>query len=160
MKYKFETEDGATFVLDLMNMRWGRVSTILAAPSVKAVENDAFTYNMLEEGDLIPMGGGVYTLQGRTMKTGMEDPKNPKVGARLCAVGIIVVPYGDAINFYLRANVPLVETSFTSSLSALKSGDLKLTYHIIQANHPVPETIVQPPPPAPTVEDVASQSEG
>lgn len=145
MKYQFETqEDGAIFILDMVAMRWGRVSSILAAPSVKAMENEAFTYNLLEEGDLIPMGAGVYTMQGRTVKTEGE-------GKGLCAVGILAVPYEDSLQLYIRANVPLKEDSF-------KSGDIKtIKHHIIQANRPVPETILQPPT-VPTVEEAAPKS--
>lgn len=153
MRYQFETEDNATFVLDMVQMKWGRVSTILAAPSVKAVEHEAFTYNLLEEGDLIPMGGGVYTMQGRTAKTGLEDPKNPKPGAGLCAVGVLAIPYEDTLQLYLRANVMLKEDSF-------KSMEVKkIKYHIIQASQPVPSAIVQPPPQTPSLDDVAQKSE-
>ena len=154
MKYQFATADDALFVLDMVSMKWGRVSSILASPSIKAVENEAFTYNLLEEGDLIPMGGGVYTFQGRTPKTGLEDPKNPKPGAGLCSVGLLAIPYEDTLQLYLRANVMLKEDSF-------KSQEIKtIKHHIIQANRPVPSSIVQTPENPPTVEAAAeSKSE-
>lgn len=154
MKYQFATADDAIFVLDVVSMRWGRVSSILASPSIKAVESEAFTYNLLEEGDLIPMGGGVYNMDGRDFK----DKDRP--GAGLVSVGLLQIAY-DAPervdNFYIRANVMLKEDSFTSSRGN-GCEHHKMKYHIIQANRPVPSSIVQMPEP-PTVEEAAQPKE-
>lgn len=144
MRYQFKVEsDDSTWVLDMVGMRWGRVSDILGAPSVKAAEHDTFTYNLLEEGNLIPQGGGVYSFEGRTSKTGNG----------LCSVGILAIPYEDTLQLYLRANVMLKEDSF-------KSQEIKtIKHHIIQANRPVPSNIVQMPEQPLTVEEAAQPKE-
>lgn len=144
MRYQFETADDATFILDMVQMRWGRVSSILGAPSVKAAENEAFSYNLLEEGELIPMGGGVYNLQGRT-------PKTDGAGKGLCTVGVLAVPYVDTLQIYLRANVPLKEDSF-------KSGEITtVKHHIVQAQQPKPNMTIPTPPQLPEVQPVVTQ---
>lgn len=117
MRYQFKTADDQTWVLDVAAMKWGKVSDILGAPSLTAAQNEAFSYNLLEQGDLIPMGGGIFNFQGRTPSDG------------LCTVGIYAIPYIDTLQLYIRANVPLKEDSF-------KSGDITtIKHHIIQAQN-------------------------
>ena len=122
MVYQFKTMDDETFVLDIVNMRWGRASSILSAPSVVAAtdkENNLARYVFSEEGDLAAMGGGHYGLVGRT-------PKTTGPGAGLSAIGILAIPYEDTLVLTIKANVPLKPDSFTS-------GPIKnVKYHIAQ----------------------------
>lgn len=108
MVYQFRTEDDALFVINTMAATWGRASTILSAPSVTAAaESQLANYQYLEEGTLVPMGGGRYSLDGRTPKT--EGP-----GAGLSTVGLMAVPFDHDLYLYLLPNVPVKEDSFKS----------------------------------------------
>ena len=106
MIYQFRTAaDDALFVLNTAEMKWGRASTILAAPTVAAAENSLANYQYLEEGILVPMGGGRYSLDGRT-------PKTEGKGAGLSTVGLMAVPFEDKFFVYLLPNVPVKEDTF------------------------------------------------
>lgn len=119
MIYQFETEsDGERFVLDTSNLKWGRASSVLAAPSVAAVENKLASFVFSEEGTLVPMGhsvegnttsGAVYNMDGRT-------PKTTGPGAGLSSVGILSIWFEDKNITYLTANVPVKEDSFKMNL--------------------------------------------
>jgi hypothetical protein len=108
MVYQFKTVDDELFVLNTETMRWGRASSLLAAPSITAAEHKLAQFVYSEEGDLIPMGGGVYNLDGRTPQT--QGP-----GAGLSSVGLMAIPFGDTLVYWLQANVPLKKDSFTSN---------------------------------------------
>jgi hypothetical protein len=115
MVYTFETLDGEKFVLDIEKSRWGRASSILAAPSVAATENAIARYVYVEEGELVPMGGGVYNFDGRMPlpeKATEEEKKAP--GAGLSSVGVLIVLYGEVCEVYLKPNVPIKDGSFDS----------------------------------------------
>lgn len=116
MIYTFETLDGEKFVLDVEHSRWGRASSILAAPSIAASENAIARYVYSEEGDLVPMGGGVYNLDGRmplSDKPTEEEKKAP--GAGLSSVGILIVLYSGMCEVYLKPNVQIKDGSFDSA---------------------------------------------
>ena len=108
MIYQFRTNDDELFVINTMDLVWGRASNLLAAPSVAAVENRLAQFNFIEQGQLIPMGAGAYSMDGRTPKT--EGP-----GAGLCSVGIMAVPFDQYLILYLKANVPVKDNSFKSN---------------------------------------------
>jgi hypothetical protein len=105
--YHFKSQDDELFVLDTAHMRWGRASSILSTPSVAAAEQHLARYVYSEEGALVPMGAGVYNLDGRTPKT--EGP-----GAGLSTVGIMAVPFETTLFIYLRPNVNIKSDSFKS----------------------------------------------
>ncbi len=105
MIYEFQTLDDETFVLNTLNLTWGRASTILAAPSVLAAEQKLARFEFKEQGTLVPMGGGRYSLDGRT-------PNTKGAGAGLSTVGIMAVPFDTYLVLYLLPNVKIKEGSF------------------------------------------------
>lgn len=126
MVYTFETTDGEKFVLDISAARWGRASSILATPSIAASENSIARYVYSEEGDLIPMGGGVYNMDGRmplTEKSTEEDKKKP--GAGLSSIGILTVLYEGVCEIYLKPNVPVKDGSFDSEYLRELTADVR-----------------------------------
>ena len=133
MIYQFKTQDDELFVLDIVNQKWGRASSILSAPSVSAATDGAiarFVYS--EEGALVPMGAGVFNMDGRTEKT--EGP-----GAGLSSVGIMAVPFEDKLILYLRPNVNIKPDSFVSGFPEDMQKHIK--YQILQPN---PEKLAEP----------------
>jgi hypothetical protein len=131
--YQFRSwPDDELFVLDIVHMRWGRASSILSTPSVSAAEHKLARFVYSEEGDLIPMGGGAYNLDGRTPKT--EGP-----GAGLSSVGILSVPYDQYLILYLRPNVNVKPDSFVSGFPEDMQKHIK--YQILQPN---PEKMAAP----------------
>lgn len=108
MRYTFKTLDDTLFVIDTKAATWGIASTILAAPSViAAAESKLANYVFSEQGTLVPMGGGRYSLDGRT-------PKTQGKGAGLSTVGILSVPFDTDLFLYLLPNAPVKEDSFQS----------------------------------------------
>ena len=110
MIYHFKTLDGEDFVLDVAKMRWGRVS------SNPPAENDSANCPYDEEGDLIPMGAGVYNLDGRMLSPDRameEEQRAPGIG--LSTVGILTLLYDHVCEVYLKPNVQVKEGSFTSN---------------------------------------------
>lgn len=107
--FQFKTMDDETFVIDPIARRWGRASSILAAPSVVAASNkeeNLAQYVFSEEGDLAIMGPFTYSLDGRTGKT--QGP-----GAGLSSVRILLAIWGETLVVTLQANVPIKPDSFT-----------------------------------------------
>ena len=104
MIYHFKTLDEEIFVVNTGEMKWGRASTMLAAPSISAVEHKLANYVFAEEGVLAVEGHGRYLLVGRTEKS--------TPGNGLCAVGILTIPYIDKFVVGLAPNVPVKEGSF------------------------------------------------
>ena len=124
MIYSFEVADtGENFVLNTATMKWGIASSILSAPSLVAAENNMAKFEFSVEGALIPMGAGVYALDGRQPKDGLST------------VGILCVPFEDTLVVYLRANVKIKDGSF-------KSNPIKKTeYMIMQDKQEEPAAI-------------------
>lgn len=116
MLYQFETLDGSLFQIDIAKQRWARVSALLETPSLAAAENEIARHTEIESGELIPMGGGVYNLEGRqplSEKSTKEDREKP--GAGLSSVGLLCVPYEDHLLVYIKPNVQIKENSFKSN---------------------------------------------
>lgn len=129
MVYEFETLDDEKFVIDIESGRWGRASSILATPSIKASENAMARYIYVEEGELIPMGGGVYNLDGRVPlpdKPTEEQKKAP--GAGLSSVGILIVLYSETCEVYLKPNIQIKDGSFNSAFMRELSPDVRNRY--------------------------------
>lgn len=118
MIFQFKTLDDELFIFDTEEMVWGRASSILSAPSVSAVENRLAKFEFIEKGSLIAMGAGAYSFDGRTPKTGLDDPKNPGPGAGLSNVGILCVPFHDKFIVYLKANIEVKQDSFDLNMPA------------------------------------------
>jgi hypothetical protein len=109
MIYQFRCEsDNELFVINTVEMTWGRASTLVAAPSITAVEARLANFQFHEQGTLIAMGAGAYNMDGRTPET-----KGP--GAGLSTVGILTVPYDNYLVLFLRANVKIKGESFKSN---------------------------------------------
>lgn len=108
MIFHFETLDDALWVIDTANLQWGRASSILSAPSIVAAEKNLAKFEFAESGRLVPMGAGVYNMDGRT-------PKSAAPGAGLSSVGIMSIPFEDTLVIYLRANVKIKDESFRSN---------------------------------------------
>lgn len=106
--YQFKTTDDSLFVINTVTMRWGRASTILSAPSVTAAEHKLMQFVYSEEGELVPMGNGIYNMEGRTPET-----KGP--GEGLSSIGIMAIPFEDTLVMYLTANAPVKPDSFESN---------------------------------------------
>ena len=108
MIYHFQTLDDSLWVIDTANMQWGRASSILSAPSITAAEKNLAKFELADSGTLVPMGAGVYNMNGRT-------PKTTGPGAGLSSVGIMCIPFEDTLVVYLRANVKIKDESFRSN---------------------------------------------
>ena len=133
MAYQFKASDDELFVIDIENMRWGRASSILSAPSVSAATDGAiarFIYS--EEGDLVPMGAGSFSLNGRTEKT--TGP-----GAGLSVVGIMNFLFQGYFVVWLFPNVNVKSDSLTSDAPEEMQKFIK--YEIKQPN---PEKLNEP----------------
>lgn len=115
MIYQFKTTDDELFVFNTVDMTWGRASSIATSPSLGAVENHLANFAFHEQGTLVAMGAGAYNFDGRTPKTGLEDPSKPGPGAGLSTVGIMAVPYDQSLVLFLRANVKIKDESFKSN---------------------------------------------
>jgi len=108
MIYQFKTLDDSLFILNTKEATWGIASSILAAPSViAAAESKLANYVFAEQGTLVPMGGGRYSLDGRT-------PQTKGKGAGLSTIGILSVPFDTDLFLYLLPNAPVKEDSFQS----------------------------------------------
>ena len=117
MVYQFRTLDNELFVINTVELKWGRASSILAAPSVLAAEQKLANFEYKEEGILVPMGAGRYSLDGRTPLTGVyENPALRGPGAGLSTVQLMTVPFENYIVQYIMANVPVKEDSFSMNL--------------------------------------------
>ena len=141
MIYTFETQDSERFIIDLVQMRWGRCSSILSTPSLASAEGSLANYVFVEEGDLIPMGGGTYNLDGRIPLP--EKPTEQELaapGAGLSSVGILCVLYEDTLMVVLNANAQIKDSSFKSN--AIKKVKYKLAQQMMQADKPEEETQV------------------
>ena len=126
MLYQIKTLDEELFIFDIVNQKWGRASSILSAPSVSAAADGAVArYVYSEEGTLVPMGAGVFNMDGRTEKT--EGP-----GAGLSSVGIMAVPFEQSLILYLRPNVNVKPDSFVSGFPEDMQKHIK--YQILQPN--------------------------
>ncbi len=123
MRYQFNTTDDELFVINTVDMTWGRASSIATAPSLGAVENRLANFAFHEQGTLVAMGAGAYNLDGRTPKT--EGP-----GAGLSSIGILSVPYDDSLVLFLRANVKIKDESFKSNFPEFMQKGIK--HRIIQ----------------------------
>lgn len=109
MIYQFKTaSDDELFAINTVEMKWGRASTIMAAPTLAAAAQNSVSFVFSEEGTLVPMGAGRYSLDGRT-----PDTKGP--GAGLSTVQIMAVPFDTYLILYLLPNVEVKEDSFISN---------------------------------------------
>ena len=108
MIYQFRTMDDELFVINTVEMTWGRASNILSSPSVAAVEAHLAKFEFSESGTLIPMGAGSYNFEGRT-------PETKGLGAGLSTVGIMAVPFDSYLVLFLKANVPIKDETFKSN---------------------------------------------
>lgn len=98
---QFKTLDDELWVIDSDNLKWGRASSILSSPSVTAAaESKLAQYVFSEEGPLVPMGGGTFTLGGRKPSDG------------LTTVGVLFTVFEGTVVAYLQANVPVKQESF------------------------------------------------
>ena len=126
MLYQFHSSDDELFIIDVVNQKWGRASSILSAPSISAAADGAVArYVYSEEGALIPMGAGGFNLDGRTPKT--EGP-----AAGLSAVGIMSVWFEAYNIIYLRPNVNVKPDSFICG--APEEAQKFIKYQILQPN--------------------------
>jgi hypothetical protein len=100
--------DDSLFAINTMDMKWGRASSIMAAPTLAAAEKALASFVFAEDGVLVPMGAGRYSLDGRT-----PDTKGP--GAGLSTVQIMAVPFDTYLVLYLLPNVEVKEDSFLSN---------------------------------------------
>src|SRR5271154_678168 len=69
MIYQFKTMDDELFAINTVELRWGRASSIVAAPTLAAAEQALSSFVFVEEGTLVPMGAGIYSMDGRTKDT-------------------------------------------------------------------------------------------
>lgn len=65
MIYTFKDESGEQWEIDTEKLTWARASSILAAPTISAAENDMPRFVAAEEGSLAPYGMGRFGLIGR-----------------------------------------------------------------------------------------------
>lgn len=146
MRYEFKTMDDEKFVLDTVNMSWGRASSIVSSPSVGAAENGLAQFEYLEQGDLVPMGAGHYSLDGRT-------PRTTGPGAGLSAVGILSVPFEDKLIMWLVPNAEVEEDSFKSGFP--EEAQKFIVYHVRNPQPSVngPDVFQQPAPASATESD-------
>lgn len=126
MIYQFKTMDDELFALNTVELKWGRASQILAAPSVGAAANDVASFVFSEEGALVPMGAGRYSLDGRT-----PDTKGP--GAGLSTVQLMSVPFDSYIVMYLLPNVEVKEDSFVMNFM---TEELRAKYLKMEVRNP------------------------
>ena len=110
MIYQFKTMDDELFAINTMDLKWGRASSILASPSVGAAAPDVASFVFSEEGTLVPMGAGVYSMDGRT-----PDKEKGGPGAGLSTVQLMAVPFDKYLILYLLPNVEVKEDSFISN---------------------------------------------
>ena len=133
MLYQIKTLDEELFIFDIVNQKWGRASSILSAPSVSAAADGAVArYVYSEEGALISMGAGVFSMDGRTPAT-----KGP--GEGFSSVGIMAVPFEQTLVLYARPNVNVKPDSFVSGFPEDMQKHIK--YQILQPN---PEKLAEP----------------
>lgn len=140
MKYQFRTaSDDTLFVLDTMQATWGIASSILSAPSViAAAESQLANFQYSESGTLVPMGGGRYSLDGRT-------PKTEGKGAGLSTVGLMAVPFDHDLYLYLLPNVAVKEDSFKADFPEDMQKYIKYEVRQPEAKQPViQQTAVEP----------------
>jgi hypothetical protein len=98
-------------------MRWGIASSILSAPSIVAAENNMAKFEFSVEGELIPMGGDTFSLDGRTEKDGLSK------------VTIHSIPFIDTLIVSISANVALKDSTF-------KSNPIKKVEYFIMQDRP------------------------
>ena len=66
MIFNFKTVEGdEQYVIDPEAQTWAKASSIIATPSVKAAESNIARFVPIEEGKLVPLGGGRYRLHPR-----------------------------------------------------------------------------------------------
>jgi hypothetical protein len=100
--------DDELFAINTVDMKWGRASSIVAAPTLAAAEKSLASFVFCEDGVLVPMGAGRYSLDGRT-------PETTGPGAGLSTVQIMAVPFDTYLVLYLLPNVEVKEDSFLSN---------------------------------------------
>lgn len=105
MIYQVKTMDDELFAFNTVELRWGRCSSIMAAPSLATAEKAIASFVFVEEGELVPMGAGRYSMNGRTPET-----KGP--GAGLSTIQLMSVPFDTYIVQYILPNVDCKEDSF------------------------------------------------
>lgn len=92
MLLEFKTMDDSLFLVDIEFAKWNRIRR----PYVDEKSE------ILESGETISQGFGIYNLKGRTVET--TGP-----GAGLCTIGVVPLCMGTILNIYLRANVQIKE---------------------------------------------------
>ena len=109
-----------------MELRWGRASSIVAAPTLAAAEHALSSFVFVEEGTLVPMGAGIYSMDGRT-----KDTVGP--GAGLSTVQLMSVPFDTYIVQYLLPNAEVKEDSFVMNFM---TEELRAKYLKMEVKNP------------------------
>lgn len=104
MLYNFRTtEDSQQWTVDTEQLKWARASSILAAPSVKAVESHLARFVAAEEGPLIPMGGSRFAMAGRQP---LDAAGKPQLAIVIIVTVLTSEDGGSAVTF-IQANVEI-----------------------------------------------------
>ena len=140
MNYTFKTEDDQLWMVDVERMHWGKASSIISAPSVKAVESKLAQFVETEGGDVTPLGGGRYVLEGRQPKDG------------LCIVTILTVlseENGGTCVTFAQGNVNIKDLQHEAvtkfRCECLSTPQKPQRPKVIQMPMPTPDTIKSAP---------------
>jgi hypothetical protein len=141
MIVKFSVESGNTFLVDVADMKWKRISKILA--TTDGAEG------VLEEGVLIPQGNGVYNLD----KIGKEN------SGGLLTVGITPIPEGNALTVFVQANVPIQDIDLPVPITIVRAAIVPGAAVKDHAKLVTPKVIPPEPPPEVTVQALGALAE-
>jgi hypothetical protein len=94
MIVQFKTLDNAMWAADVAGLKWAQIDRPASEPECL----------VLQRGELVAQGYGVYVMKGRTSKS-------PAPGEGLCNFGVMPVVSGTTLDIHLAANVPV--TDFT-----------------------------------------------
>ena len=103
MIYNFKTEDGQQWVADTEALTWGKASSIIASPTIKAAETNIARFVATEEGKLIPLGGGRYAFEGRKP---FDESNKPQLAVFIVLTILSAESEGTCVTFF-QANVPI-----------------------------------------------------
>lgn len=104
MIFNFKTvEGGEQYVIDPEAQTWAKASSIIATPSVKAAESNIARFVPIEEGRLVPLGGGRYRLHPR--KPIGKDGK-PQL-SMIVLLTVLTEQDGGTCVTFLQANVDI-----------------------------------------------------
>jgi hypothetical protein len=124
--YQFKTMDDELFAINTVDLKWGRASSIVAAPTLATAEKAIASFVFVEEGELVPMGAGRYSLNGRT-------PETTGPGAGLSTIQLMSVPFDTYIVLYLLPNVECKEDSFVMNFM---TEELRAKYLKMEVRNP------------------------